>query len=227
MHLIAPERGMLGSAPIVSGTISLATGAALSSKIRGEKRVTVSFFGDGAAGEGVLYEALNFAALQKLPILFVCENNYYSTHMSIRECRPQHPIVKIGEAFGIESFRIDGNDVLKVYETAKRAIDRCRIGVGPTFLECSTYRFRGHVGPDDNVQGTHTDIRSKSEIEKWMRKDPIKRFERRLFKEEILTKDDVDTIHREAETEIGDAFVFARQSPYPAESELTDYVFKS
>lgn len=128
MHLIAPEVGFLGAAPIVGGTISLAVGAALASKIRGDNRVTVSFFGDGATGEGVFYESLNFASLKKLPVIFACENNFYSTHMPLRECRPEDNIYKSGEPFCVAGYRVDGNDVLEVYEFAKKAVEICRKG---------------------------------------------------------------------------------------------------
>ena len=172
MHIIEPAKGMMGGAPIVAGTISLALGAALASRIRKEPRVSVSFFGDGATGEGVLYESLNFAALKCLPMLFVCENNLYSTHMSIQECRSNLPISHIGKPFGISTFRVTGNDVLKVYETARKAVGLCREGRGPAFIECVTYRLRGHVGPDDNIQGSHQDIRPEQEIAKWKKKGP-------------------------------------------------------
>jgi TPP-dependent pyruvate/acetoin dehydrogenase alpha subunit len=135
MHLVAPEIGMLGSAPIVAGTIPLALGAALASAIRGDGRVTVSFFGDGAAGEGVLYESLNFAALRKLPILFVCENNGYSTHLPIGKCRVENPIYRIAEPFLISARQVDGMDVLEVYEAGRDAVESCRGGGGPVFLE--------------------------------------------------------------------------------------------
>jgi pyruvate dehydrogenase E1 component alpha subunit len=128
MHLIDPELGMMGAAPIVAGTISLTMGAALAASIRQDRRVAVSFFGDGATGEGVFYECLNFAALKKLPMIFVCENNFYPTHMPIRECRVENGIHKVGEPFGISSYEVDGNDVLQVYETGKKAIEQCRNG---------------------------------------------------------------------------------------------------
>jgi len=118
MHLIDPDVGMLGAAPIVAGTISLAVGAALASTIRSDGRVAVSFFGDGATGEGVLYESMNFAALKRLPVIFACENNLYATHMPIRECRVDQPISRIAEPFCIVSHIVDGNDVMKVYEVA-------------------------------------------------------------------------------------------------------------
>ncbi|HOO50524.1 MAG TPA: thiamine pyrophosphate-dependent dehydrogenase E1 component subunit alpha, partial [Alphaproteobacteria bacterium] len=126
MHLIDPNVGMLGSAPIVAGTISLAVGAALASSIRKDGRVAVSFFGDGATGEGVLYESLNFSALKKLPLIFACENNLYATHMPIRECRVDIPISKIAEPFDIKRYTVDGNDVLQVYEVSQKVVEICR-----------------------------------------------------------------------------------------------------
>lgn len=226
MHLTAVDIGVLGSVPIVAGTISLAVGAALAAKIRNEKRITVSFFGDGATGEGVLYESLNFAALQRLPIIFACENNFYSTHLPIRECRAHDNIYKIGKPFCVESFRVDGNDVLKVYEAAKKGADICRKGKGPVLIEFTTYRLRGHVGADDNVQGLHTDIRPKKEIEKWKKKDPLKRLERVLINNKILTGKEIIAINKEVEKEVDDAYVFAHKSPFPDKSQLTEYVYK-
>jgi pyruvate dehydrogenase E1 component alpha subunit len=225
MHIIDPEQGMIGAVPIVAGTISLALGAGLASKIRGEKRVSVSFFGDGAATEGVLYESLNFAALKKLPVLFVCENNSYSTHMPIRECRPDHAIFKVGRPYGIFSMRVNGNDVLRNYEIAKKAVSLCRSGNGPAFMECVTYRLRGHVGPDDNIQGSHTDIRPPEEIERWERRDPLKVFKRRLIKERILENEELRRIDEEARNEVREAHEFSQKSPLPRESELGKYVF--
>ncbi|MEW6620278.1 MAG: thiamine pyrophosphate-dependent dehydrogenase E1 component subunit alpha [bacterium] len=226
MHLIAPEKGMLGAVPIVGGTISIALGAALASKIRKQKRVTVSFFGDGTTGEGVLYESLNFASLKKLPIIFACENNLYSTHLPIRECRLQNNIFKTGVPFGIPGDRVDGNNVLKVYESTKAAVEICKKGNGPVFIEFLTYRLRGHVGPDDNIHGMRTDIRPKEEIERWQKKDPIKRYERFLFKNKILVKQEVEMIRKEVEQEVNNSFAFALSSSYPKEMELTKYVFK-
>jgi TPP-dependent pyruvate/acetoin dehydrogenase alpha subunit len=226
MHIIEPKKGMMGATPIVGGTISLALGAALASRIRKEKRVCVSFFGDGAAGEGVLYESLNFAALKCLPILFVCENNLYSTHMPIRECRSNLPISLIGKPFGISVFRVNGNDVLKVYETAREAVDSCRKGRGPVFIECMTYRLRGHVGPDDNIQGQHTDIRPQKELEKWKRKDPIPNFKRYLIRNAIAENDELAGIELMAQAEVRDAHAFTKGSPHPKQSDIGKNVFK-
>ncbi|MDI7261579.1 MAG: thiamine pyrophosphate-dependent dehydrogenase E1 component subunit alpha [Thermodesulfobacteriota bacterium] len=226
MHIIDPAKGVMGSAPIVAGTISLAVGAALASKIRKDKRVTVSFFGDGASGEGVLYESLNFASLKKLQIIFVCENNFYSTHMPIRECRPRNNIFKIGKPFCIPSYRVDGNDVLKVYEVAKKAVELCRKDEGPAFIEFLTYRLRGHVGPDDNIQGAHTDIKPKEEIARWQKKDPINRFRKYLIDNKIFTKKDLKRIDQQVKGEVNKFHVFARTSPFPRKEDLKKYVFK-
>ena len=209
MHLIDPDIGMLGAAPIVAGTISLALGAALASRIRNETRVSVSFFGDGATNEGVLFESMNFAALKKLPIIFVCENNLYATHMHVSECRPDCDIVEIAKPFGIPNARIDGNNVLDVYEIAKKATASCRNGEGPFFIEALTYRLRGHVGPDDNIQGTHTDIRPPEEIDLWKKKDPIDNFEKRLLDDGVLSELEISEIKNEVNQAVRDAHVFA------------------
>jgi TPP-dependent pyruvate/acetoin dehydrogenase alpha subunit len=225
MHIIDPAIGMMGSAPIVAGTISLATGAALASSIRGDKRITVSFFGDGAAGEGVLYECLNFASLKKLPILFVCENNFYSTHMPIRECRVDSNIYKVAEPFCTRGLQVDGNDVLKIYEAGRNAAEQCRNAGGPVFIECLTYRFRGHVGPDDNIQGTHTDIRPRDEIEAWLQRDPIKHLEEFLLRNKLVVQGTLEGIRREAEMEVAEAHRFAMSFAPPEAKDLTEDVF--
>jgi len=226
MHLVAAGQGFLGSAPIVAGTISLALGAALASSIRRDDRVTVSFFGDGATGEGVLYEALNFAALRSLPIVFACENNLYATHMPIRACRPTDDIYEVAIPFGIESRRIDGNDVLAVYEAARTAVEQCRSGHGPRFLEFLTYRLRGHVGPDDNIQGTRTDIRPPEELEHWRRKDPITRLEGALLERGSMSQEQLRMVKLEVEQEVLDALTYARSSPSPQTGEVTKHVFR-
>ena len=223
MHLIDPEKGMYGSAPIVGGTISLAVGAALAISIRGSDRVSVSFFGDGATGEGVLYESMNFAALYKLPIVFVCENNFYATHMPICDCRVESHIYTVAKPFCVESRQIDGNDVLAVYESAEKAVTACRRGDGPVFLECLTYRQRGHVGPDDNVQGSHIDIRPNEEVKAWLSTDPIKRFEAFLLDAGYANA--LNDIQSDVQAEVADAHRFALESPCPEEKNIGQFVF--
>jgi len=225
MHLIDPNVGMLGSAPIVAGTISLAVGAALASSIRKDGRVAVSFFGDGATGEGVLYESLNFSALKKLPLIFACENNLYATHMPIRECRVDVSISKIAEPFGIERYIVDGNDVLQVYEVSQKVVEICRSGNGPVFIEFMTYRFRGHVGPDDNIQGTHTDIRPKDEVEMWLKKDPILRFEKYLIDNGLIDEKELHEIRENVCREVQESVDFALNSPIPFKEDLRRNVF--
>jgi len=225
MHLIDPGNGVLGIAPIVAGTISLALGAALASSIRKDGRVAVTFFGDGATGEGVLYEAMNFASIKKLPIIFACENNLYSTHLPIREIRVKGQIVEVANPFGITSYQVDGNDVLAVYEAAKKATEQCRAGKGPVFMEFLTYRFRGHVGPDDNVQGAHTDIRPAAEIKKWLEKDPIIQFEKYLSENNLLDSEILKNIKSMIAAEVEEAVKFAVESNRPHKDEVTKYVF--
>jgi acetoin:2,6-dichlorophenolindophenol oxidoreductase subunit alpha len=226
MHLISPENGILGIVPIVSGTISLALGAALSIKIKKENKVTVSFFGDGATGEGVLYESMNFAALKKLPIIFACENNLYSTHLPINEIRTNRNIFNIADPFEIESYRVDGNNVLEVLEVAQKAVESCRSGKGPVFIEFLTYRFRGHVGPDDNIQGSHTDIRPIEEIAVWKEKDPLILFKKYLIDNSFSTEEDIGSIHQKVDEEVKAANDFAINSSKPAKEDLCKYVFK-
>jgi pyruvate dehydrogenase E1 component alpha subunit len=226
MHLRDTSVGMLGSVPIVAGTISLALGAALAIQVRGENKVAVSFFGDGAVGEGVLYEALNFAALKKLPIIFVCENNLYSTHMPISECRVSKKIFAIAKPFTRHTWQLDGNNILKVIEKAEHAVSLCRSGEGPVFLEFLTYRFHGHVGPDDNIQGTHTDIRPADEIKRWLKKDPIVLFRQYLISNSFFSEKNLRSIELEIAEEIDQAHSFALTSNFPHKRELSTCLYE-
>jgi len=222
MHIIDPEKGMLGSAPIVAGTISLALGAALASKIRKEKRVSVSFFGDGATGEGVLYESMNFAALKNLTIIFVCENNLYATHMPIDSCLADPEIHRKAEIFNMPGVMVDGNDVTKVFKMAGKVIESARHGQGPALIECMTYRWLGHVGPDDDLD---KGLRSREELEHWKKRCPIRIAEKMLIKQGVLSETEKARFSRDIENEVTEALAFARQSPFPAEDELLDNVF--
>jgi TPP-dependent pyruvate/acetoin dehydrogenase alpha subunit len=225
MHLIDVEKGMLGAAPIVAGTISLAMGAALAAQIRGDRRVSVAFFGDGATGEGVLAESMNFAAVKKLPIIFVCENNLYSTHMPIAEIRVPTPISALAAPYGMRSVTLDGNDVVLIHETAVELVEACRRGEGPVFMELLTYRMRGHVGPNDNIQGTLTDIRPAAEIEHWRARDPIAQFEAFALATKLVTAADFSAVTKSVDEEVAEAHRFAAASPRPLENELERYVF--
>jgi pyruvate dehydrogenase E1 component alpha subunit len=220
MHLFAPEVGILGTVPLVAATIPIAVGAGLASKLRGDRRVHVAFFGDGATEEGHFHESLNFAALYRLPVLFVCENNLYSSHMALHERRAKDNIVEAAQVHGLPGVRVDGNDVLAVHAEASDAVSRGRRGEGPTLLECRTYRWRGHVGPSWDMD---VGVKRKDELEEWMSKDPIGRLGARLLEEEEGL-DAIERIEREVRSEVEDAVEFARRSEFPAERGLYEHV---
>ena len=224
MHLASPDMGLPGSSAIVAGTIPLAVGAALAFSLKGQDTVSVAFFGDGATNEGVFYESLNFASLQKVPLIFVCENNLYSTHMPIAACLGNTDIYQKAEMFNIPGVRIDGNNVTEVFMTARKAVEDARRGHGPTLIECMTYRWRGHVGPNRDV---NKGLRSKEELNYWMNRCPIKALEEFLLKHDILTEPEKTRIGKSIDREIEEALIFARGSPDPDENKLLDNVFKA
>ncbi len=222
MHIASPEVGLPGSSAIVGGTIPLAVGTALGFSLQGEKSVSVVFFGDGATNEGSLYESLNFASLKKLPVVFICENNFYSTHLHISKIQSVPDLYKIGKLFGIPSFKINGYNVIEVFNAAKKAVEYARKGEGPTFIEALTYRWRGHVGPNWDLDKP---IRSKEEVYFWVRNCPIKKFENLLLEEKILDNVVKERIFKKLNRKIKEAVNYAQESPYPDEAELKD-VFK-
>ncbi|MDD5127996.1 MAG: thiamine pyrophosphate-dependent enzyme [Dehalococcoidales bacterium] len=223
MHLAAPEYGLPGSSAIVAGTIPLAVGAALAFSVRKEDNVAVAFFGDGAANEGVFYESLNLAALRKLPVIFICENNLYSTHMPVASCLASTEIYRKAESFCMPGVRIDGNNVLKVFREAGRAIAAARLGEGPALIECLTYRWRGHVGPNYDLD---KGLRSKEELDSWMTRCPIKNFEEFLAAQGLISTAEKEAVSREVDVEVAEAIAFARASPYPDSAEITRGVFR-
>ncbi len=216
MHLVAPEIGLYGTVPLVGATIPLAVGAGLASTLRGDGHVAVAFFGDGATEEGHFHESMNFAALYRLPVLFVCENNFYSTHMALADRRPQDNIAQAADLYGISGKRIDGNDAVVVHEAALEAAARARAGQGPTLLECRTYRWRGHVGPawDLDVGGQR-----RRELEEWLPQDPIPRLRWRIA-EAGGHLDELERMEEDVRAEIDAAVRFARESPSPDPGEL-------
>ena len=178
--------------------------------------VSVAFFGDGAANEGTFYESLNFASLKKLPVIFVCENNFYSTHMPIAACLADTDIYKKAEAFNIPGVRVDGNNIVEIFKVAKKAVEDARSGKGPTLIECMTYRWRGHVGPSYDL---NTGLRSKEELDYWMNRCPIKALEEFLLKHDFVSESEKRNIYESIEEEIEEALVFAKESPYPDPDE--------
>lgn len=224
MHLASPDVGLLGSSAIVAGTMPLAVGAALAFSLKGQDTVSVVFLSDGATNEGVFYESLNFASLKKVPVIFVCENNFYSTHMPISACLADTCIYKKAEIFNMPGIRIDGNNVLEVFRAAKSAIEDARHGSSPTLIECMTYRWRGHVGPDFDLD---KGLRSKEELDSWMNRCPIKALEEFLLEHDILSEPEKVQIGEGIDKEVEESIVFARESPYPDETEVLSNVFKT
>jgi pyruvate dehydrogenase E1 component alpha subunit len=221
MHLLDLERGYLGSSAIVGGNIPMVAGLALAFQYRNEARVATAYFGDGAAEEGVLYETLNFAALKKLPMLFVCENNRFSVLTRFEERQAQDNIYIRAKEFGVPSVRVDGNDVLAVYEAANKASEAIRRGKGPRFIEACTYRWRTHCGPEwDQPQ----DTRPKTELEDWVAKCPIARLEK-ILEEQKVSASIWTGYAEEIKQEIRDAFAFAKASPFPEAHTLKENVF--
>jgi pyruvate dehydrogenase E1 component alpha subunit len=223
MHLVDVEAGFLGATPIVGSTIPIAVGAAFASAVRGEDRVTVVFFGEGATEEGVFHEAISFAALRNLPVVFVCENNLYSVYSPLAVRQPEgRDVCRVAEAACVKAAAGDGNDVVEVREVAAEAVERARRGEGPTLLEFRTYRWREHCGPFyDNDLG----YRSEEEFREWSEHCPVEGFRRLLLGEGILSDEDADRFAREVEAEVEDAVRFAKESPFPEEDELATDVY--
>jgi TPP-dependent pyruvate/acetoin dehydrogenase alpha subunit len=218
MHLVDVPRGVMGASAVVGTTIPHAAGYAYAIKLKRQDRVVVCFFGDGATDEGVFFETLNWAALKKLPILFVCENNQYAifTHQSKRQA--QTNISEKAATFGIPAKRLD-DDVLKLHSHIASSVDAIRNGGGgPYFFECMTYRWREHVGPNDDFQFGH---RTRAEAEAWMANDQVRRIGN------MLDLAERERIEKEVESEIADAFAFAENSPFPNEAELYADVYKN
>jgi pyruvate dehydrogenase E1 component alpha subunit len=223
MHLYAPEVGILGTVPLVGATIPIAVGTALASVMEATDRVSVAFFGDGATEEGEFHESLNYASLQKLPVLFVCENNLFSSHLRLLERQPVDNIYQSGEAHGMPGYRIDGNSVVEVLNTAQQAVQRARAGQGPTLIECRTYRWRGHVGPKWDLD---VGIREKEEVDAWVKRCPIEGLKAHLLGQGIMTEGEAAGVYERVDEEVEKSLAFAYRGPNPDESELMKHVFR-
>jgi len=221
MHIADQEMGNLGANAIVGGSAGIATGAALSAKMRGTDQVAVCFFGEGALGQGLLYECMNMASLWKLPVVYVLENNLYNEYTHYSETTAGE-IQARPEALGVESRSIDGQDVVLVHQTTLRLVEQARRGEGPAFLICNTYRFHGHhVGDIDRSY-----YRSKKEEEEWKNKrDPLKLLAGKLGKEKIADEEELSKIENDTRLEIETALNFALTAPYPDPSEVHQHVY--
>jgi pyruvate dehydrogenase E1 component alpha subunit len=221
MHIADQDTGNLGANAIVGGSAGIATGAAMSIKMRGTDQVAVCFFGDGALGQGLLYETMNMASLWKLPVLYVCENNQYNEYTHFSETTAGE-VTSRAAAFGIHAESVDGQDVKAVHATALKLVNSARRGAGPAFLQCNTYRFHGHhVGDIDRAY-----YRSKAEEDEWISKrDPVKLLADWLEKNKLVDGKLFQRIENEVATEIKDAVNFALNAPYPDQDEVKQHVY--
>lgn len=223
MHLLDLSVGYMGSAPIVGATIPVAVGSAFASRAQRTDEVTATFFGEGATEEGVFHEAVNFAVLKELPVVFVCENNLYSVYspMSVRQPEGRE-VYALAAGHGLPSFKADGNDVAEVYRLAGEAVERARAGQGPTFLEFTTYRWREHCGPNfDNDIG----YRTEAEYQAWRKLCPLERAERELRAAGALDDRRRAVLESSIRAEIDEAVRFAKESPFPPAEQMEEHVY--
>jgi pyruvate dehydrogenase E1 component alpha subunit len=225
VHLIDTEKGFWGSSPILGHSLALATGSAFAFQMDRKNQVAVAFFGEGACDEGAVWESLNFAAVKKLPVVFVCENNLYATEspMSVRMPLETNICSKVS-SFGLRSEKVDGNKVFEVYSAAKNALERCRAGDGPVFLECMTYRWREHVGPLWDYEASRT-YRAKSELEEWMQKCPIRQCVQELLVEKLITQEGLDRLLESTNGLILETMARAYESPWPKPESLFENIY--
>ena len=226
MHVFDKSKGVLGANGIVGGGIPIVTGGALSAKLEKKGRVAVSFFGDGATNEGAFHEALNLAAVWKLPVVYVCENNQYGEFTSTADATAVTVIAKRAASYDIPGVTVDGNDVEAVHAAATEAIARARQGLGPTLLECVTYRWHGHFHGEEAMLGAKG-YRDKAEIERWKSLCPIVQYKKKLLDSKMMTQDEIDALEKSAQAEVDEAVEFARKSPFPAAEAALEDVYAS
>jgi acetoin:2,6-dichlorophenolindophenol oxidoreductase subunit alpha len=218
MHITDMSIGMLGANGIVSGGVPIAVGAAYgAAKIRKTDQVALAFFGDGATNEGGFAEAMNMASAWKLPVIFVCENNLYGVSTRLGRVAPTEDVASKASGFGIPAVTIDGNDVIAVREAVEEAVNRCRDGMGPSFIECKTWRHHGHF------EGENTSYMDKGLHKKFLEDDPIKKLVSQLTGIAIATQEELDEIERKVLEKVDEAVKFAEESEFPApESAMED-----
>jgi 2-oxoisovalerate dehydrogenase E1 component len=220
MHLFAPEVGLMGTSGIVGPCILQAAGAGYSLRLLETDRVSVCFFGDGAVQNGAFHEGLNMAAIWRLPVIFVCENNLYATEVPFNYASRNPNVGGRGPTYGMTGVTVDGNDVVAVWEAAGEAVRRARSGGGPTLIECKTYRVRPHAeGMRDGG------YRTSAEVDEWKSRDPIQGFRKRMVAEGAATDEELDRIDADVKAEMDKAFEFAKSSPWPDPATATDFVF--
>ena len=223
MHLADFSIGILGESGILGSSIPTAVGAALGSQLQGNDRVAVPFFGDGASNEGAFHESINLAAVWKLPVIFLCENNQYAVTSSFKKMVAVENIADRAAAYAIPGVLVDGQDVIAMYEAVSEAVTRARAGQGPSLIEGRTYRYQDHsLGLGRIVRESY---REDDEVEEWKRRDPIDIHKKRLLEQNIATQEEIDQVENEVKQQIEDAITFARESPYPEPSDLFEDMF--
>ena len=220
MHLVDPDRRFMGGYGIVGGSIPLSTGVSFAIKYRGTDEIVMSTFGDGATNIGAFHEGLNIASLWKLPNLFICTNNQYGMGTSVARASAVTELWKKGVAYDIPGYKVNGMDVLAVYQLTKKLVEEVRRTSEPIFVECVTYRYRGHSMADAGKN-----YRTSEEIEEWRERDPVANFRMRLLEGEIFTQKDADDIEEAVLAKVQTAVDFAERSPYPDVSELHKFVY--
>ena len=219
MHIADVSRGMLGANGIVGAGLPLACGAALSAQVRGTDQICVSFFGDGASNQGTFHESLNLASIWRLPVIFLAENNHYAQSTPQKHHMNVKSISERAVAYGIPGVTVDGNEIIAVYETIREAVKRARAGLGPTLVECVTYRHRGHF------EGDNMGYRTQAEVEEWKKLDPLGRFRQQLLKMDVMTEKDAKDVENACHRDVEDAITFARQSDWPKPEETLEDVY--
>jgi len=219
MHIADVGSGNLGANGVVGGGIGIATGAALTCKMKRNGKIVVCFFGDGAANQGIFHSSINMASIWDLPIIYLCENNVYGMSTSVKEAFNIEKISDRKCAYGIEGLTIDGNNLVEVFNAVSHFTSECRAGRGPVLIESLTYRWSGHSKSDAQV------YRTREEIRQWVEKDPIKRYKKILINQKILTEKEDRDLEKEVISQIEEAAKFARESPFPEPSEVEDDVY--
>ena len=220
MHIADINKGMLGANGIVGSNIPVATGVALTAKVKGTDNVSVVFFGDGASSQGALHEAMNLASIWKLPVLFVCENNRYAESTPFEYSVAGGSVSNRADGYGIPGVTVDGQAVLDVFEVAKEAVGRARAGDGPTLIEAQTYRYLGHAGLDDPLT-----YRSEEEQEYYMNRDCIVTFKKYILDSSLADENELAQIEKDCESAVATSVKFADDSPYPSDEALTEDVY--
>lgn len=219
-HIVKPSLGIFGRSGMQGGHFPLAAGMGIAAQMRGKGQVVMTFFGDGCGTRAPLHEAMNYASIWKLPVLWFCENNGYSQSVKLEKIWAIKDIAQIAHSYAMPGKTIeDGNDVIAVTEATQEFLDRARRGEGPALLEIKVYRWRGHY------EGEPGRYRTKQEVEEWIKKDPVKRFEQVLLTQGLLTQEDIDRIQVEADTEVAEAQRFAEESPEPSPEDAFNAIY--